>query len=220
MSDVTVNVQLIQVNLFVNHGVDRTGQLISELNVHYNALLNYRENGLGAGELTKELIDAYTKLHELANFLRYENETRTILDSIITLLKFTEPDQPVREKLKSLGKNLVRQLHPRRLDCLLSEAWRYKWLRKYNLILADSNERRISFGFVQLAKDDKQRLDLPPYYKFEPTDIELEEYFANNKAELLHYLVDEVQPNTCMQDPMALPGAKDLYHYTVYLNQF
>ncbi|POA74393.1 hypothetical protein [Pseudomonas sp. DP16D-R1] len=221
-----MNVQLIQVNLFVNYGVDRVGQLISELNVHYNALLNYGENGLGESEFAKkELIDAYAKLHELSEFLRHEGGTQTVtvmLDSIIALLKLTKLDQPVRGKLKSLGKQVVQWIHPDPLSQLLDEALRYRWLRKYNLVQPsmDSAERRVSSRWSKIDKHETQRLELPPSYKFEPSDIELENYFNSNKVDLLHYLVKEVQPNVIMQDPMRRPDAKALYHYTAYLDQF
>jgi hypothetical protein len=226
MSRSAVNVQLIQVNIFVSFGIDRVRQLISELNVHYNTLLNYRESGLSAEELTKDLVDAYAKLYELDNLIRYRcgsSELTTILDSIIALLELTEQGQPVRSKLKALGKQIVEQLHPSSLNHLLDEALRYKWLRKYGLVSPSmsSPERRVSSRFWQYGTaHEKPIINQPPYYRFEPTDIELEEYFNKNKVDLLHYLVNDVQPNSIAQNPMERPGVSDLYHYTVYLNKF
>jgi hypothetical protein len=221
-----MNIQLIQVNVFLNYGIDRVNQLISELNVHYNALKNYHENKLGVSDFAKkEIIDAYAKLYELSELLKFDKNkqsTVSLLESTIALLKLTENGQPVRNKLKGLGKQIAQKLYDAPLNTLIEESLRYKWLRKHNLVLAsmDSQERLISSHWMSNLESNSELPELPPHFKFEPDDSALEEYFESNKTYILHYLVNQLQENTVMQDPMRKSGASDMYHYTVYLEQF
>lgn len=220
-----IKIQLIEINQIEIYKLNKTSEgrvenLISELNVSFNKINNYIEEGICKEFIDKEVIDSFSRLSEIDRLCFWVVGRNScganfklgvyLLESVIVILKTGEGGKSIRGKLRDFGFGLLDKIYSFEFDDLVNKSLLYQWLKCNNLIKYDNFQPR--YGVCNNRLEDQ--------IKFEPTGDELEKFFIQKKQNIFNYMVFEMSDGKKEIDPMEDLNARKFYHYHETLRRF